>query len=287
MRAEQWTGVVTHHGEGPGWDPGAGRLRIVDLLAGDLLTFDTEADGGGAYERWHLGEIAAAWRPRSSGGVVAAVERGFVLVTEDGTVTAGDELWTDPTVRMNDGACDPAGNFYCGSMAYDARPGAGSVHRLTPDGATSLVHTGVTISNGLAWAPDGDFAYYVDTPTQTIARITTDPSTGQFSTPEPWVAVDPGDGSPDGLTVDAEGGVWVALWGGSAVRRYAADGTLDEVVEVNARQVSACSFGGGDYRRLFVTTSRQGIADGDDPAAGAVFTVDPGIAGLAPLPYAG
>ncbi|MGW6769404.1 SMP-30/gluconolactonase/LRE family protein, partial [Streptomyces sp. NPDC055037] len=107
MRAEQWTGVVTHHGEGPGWDPGAGRLRIVDLLAGDLLTFDTEADGGGVYERWHLGEIAAAWRPRSSGGVVAAVERGFVLVAEDGTVTAGDELWTDPTVRMNDGACDP------------------------------------------------------------------------------------------------------------------------------------------------------------------------------------
>lgn len=81
--------------------------------------------------------------------------------------------------------------------------------------------------------------------------------------------------------------MWVALWGGSAVRRYAADGTLDEVVEVNARQVSACSFGGDGYRRLFITTSRQDLADGDDPAAGAVFTIAPGIAGLAPLPYAG
>ncbi|MFI6698553.1 SMP-30/gluconolactonase/LRE family protein [Streptomyces sp. NPDC050509] len=285
MRAEQWTGVVTYHGEGPGWDPGTGQLRVVDMLAGDLLTFG--ADGTRAPGRHHLGQVAAAWRPRTSGGVVAAVERGFALIAPDGTVTRGEELWSDPTIRMNEGGCDPAGNFYCGSMAYDTRPGAGRVFRLTPGGETSVVHTGVTISNGLAWSPEGDFAYYVDTPTQSIARVTVDPESGRFATPEPWVRVDPADGAPDGITVDAEGGVWVALWGGSAVRRYTAKGVLDTVVEVNARQVSACAFGGDDYRRLFITTSRENVPDGEDPAAGAVFTVEPGIAGRAPLPYAG
>nr|WSZ94494.1 SMP-30/gluconolactonase/LRE family protein [Streptomyces sp. NBC_00857] len=283
MRAEQWTGVVAYHGEGPNWDTNTGQLRIVDMLAGDILTFDAD----GAYERQRVGDVAAAWRSRRSGGIVAAAERGFVLIAADGTMTRGDELWSDPQVRMNEGGCDPAGNFYCGSMAYDARPGAGSVYRLTPGGDISVAHTGVTISNGLAWAPDGSFAYYVDTPTRSVARVTVDPSTGRFSIPVPWVTIDRRDGAPDGITVDAEGGVWVALWGGSAVRRYTADGTLDEVVEVNARQVSACSFGDDDYGRLFITTSRQDIADGDDPAAGAVFTVRPGIAGLAPLPYAG
>lgn len=161
------------------------------------------------------------------------------------------------------------------------------MYRLTPGGAVSVVHTGVTISNGLAWAPDGTFAYYVDTPTQSIARVTVDPEAGRFSTPEPWVTIDPADGAPDGITLDARGGVWVALWGGSAVRRYAEDGTLDEVVEVDARQVSACAFGGDDYGRLFITTSRQDVPDGEDPAAGAVFTVEPGIGGVAPLMFGG
>ncbi|AXG76479.1 SMP-30/gluconolactonase/LRE family protein [Streptomyces paludis] len=283
MRAEDWTGVVTYHGEGPGWDPHIGRLRAVDMLAGDILTFD----GAGVPERLHVGEVAAAWRPRVSGGLVAAVERGFALIAPDGTVSTGAELWSDQSVRMNEGGCDPAGNFYCGSMAYDIRPGAGTVYRLTPGGDISVAHTGVTISNGLAWAPDGTFAYYVDTPTHSIARVTVDPGTGRFATPEPWVTIDPADGAPDGITLDAEGGVWVALWGGSAVRRYAADGALDAVVEVDARQVSACAFGGDDYRRLFITTSRQDLPDGEDPAAGAVFTVEPGIGGVAPLPYAG
>jgi sugar lactone lactonase YvrE len=172
-------------------------------------------------------------------------------------------------------------------MAYDARPGAGSVYRLAPDGAVSVAHSGVTISNGLHWSPDGGFAYYVDTPTQSIARVTADPATGRFSTPVPWVRIDPEDGAPDGITMDAEGGVWVALWGGSAVRRYSPDGVLDAVVEVNARQVSACAFGGDGYRRLYITTSREGVPDGEDPAAGSVFTVEPGIAGCGPLPYAG
>ncbi|MFJ2114129.1 SMP-30/gluconolactonase/LRE family protein [Streptomyces sp. NPDC087850] len=285
MRAQEWTGVVTYHGEGPGWDPATGQLRIVDMLAGDLLTF--AADGSGAYTRLRLGSVAAAWRPRRSGGIVAAVERGFALVGADGAVTVADELWQDPEIRMNDGACDPAGNFYCGTMAYDTRPGAGTVYRLAPDGTTSVAHTGVTISNGLVWAPDGTFAYYVDTPTRTVARVTVDPATGRFTALEPWVTIDPADGSPDGITLDAEGGVWVALWGGSAVRRYAPDGTLDEVVEVNARQVSACAFGGEDYRRLYITTSRQDLPDGEDPAAGAVFTVEPGVSGAALLPYAG
>ncbi|MEU5977027.1 SMP-30/gluconolactonase/LRE family protein [Streptomyces sp. NPDC047315] len=284
MRAEQWSGVVTHHGEGPGWDPYAGRLRVVDQLAGDLVTF---ADDGTVAERRHVGDVLAAWRPRTAGGLVVAVERGFATLESDGTVTGGAELWRDTTVRMNDGACGPDGAFYCGSMAYDARPKAADVHRLAPDGTTSVVHTGATISNGLVWAADGTFAYYVDTATGCVAKVTVEPSTGRFDDVRPWVTIAAHDAAPDGIALDAEGGVWVALWGGSAVHRYTADGVLDAVVEVNARQVTACAFGGADGATLYVTTSRQGLADDQDPAAGAVFTVRPGVTGRPLLPYAG
>ncbi|WP_435193352.1 SMP-30/gluconolactonase/LRE family protein [Streptomyces sp. NRRL F-5630] len=283
MRAQRWSEVVTHHGEGPGWDPAADRLRIVDLTRGDLLTFDADARP----DRLHLGDVLAAWRPRTGGGIVAAVARGFTRVDPEGTVRPGPELWSDPTVRMNDGGCDPGGSFYCGSMAYDARRGAGSVHRLAPDGTTSVVHRGATISNGLVWAPDGSEAHYADTGTGTVFRLHPDPVTGDFGPLEPWVRIDPADGGPDGITRDAEGGIWIALWGGHAVRRYAPDGTLDAVVDVGARQVSACAFGGPGYRELFITTSRQDLAPHEDPDAGAVFRAEPGVRGLPPLPYAG
>ncbi|MFJ6658948.1 SMP-30/gluconolactonase/LRE family protein [Streptomyces sp. NPDC091377] len=284
MRAEQWSAVVTHHGEGPGWDPHARRLRIVDQLAGDLVTL---APDGTVEERRHLGAVLAAWRPRRAGGLVLAVERGFALLGTDGTLTTGPEQWTDPTIRMNDGACDPSGAFYCGSMAYDARPGAARVHRLAPDGTTSVAHTGVTVSNGLVWAADGTFAYYTDTATGTVSRVTADPESGRFTDVAPWVSVDPATGAPDGIALDAEGGVWVALWGGSAVHRYTPDGTLDAVVAVGARQVSACAFGGDDGGTLYLTTSRQHLTADEDPAAGAVFAVRPGVTGHPLSAYAG
>lgn len=269
--AEQLTPALAHHGEGPVWDDGAGCLRWVDLLRGDVLTLGAD----GRVERLHVGDVAAAVRPRTGGGLVVAVERGFALVDRDGDVVTLPPLWTDPGVRMNDGACDPQGRFYCGSMAYDAAPGRGALYRLDADGTTEAVLTGVTISNGLAWRPDGAHALYVDSPTQRIDVLDVDAAAGRFGARRPFVTVEEAAGMPDGIALDAEGGVWVALWGGGAVRRYDEDGRLDAVVDLGVRNVTACALHDGD---LFVTTSA--VDDPDSPAAGALFRIPVGVAGL-------
>src|SRR4051794_27727079 len=156
MRAEQVTGPVAYHGEGPVWSERWGGLRWVDMLAGDVLWLPAD----GEVERKHVGEVAAALRPRTRGGAVIAVERGFVLEDADAQLTVLEELWTEPDRRMNEGGCDPDGRFYCGSMAYDKRPGAAAVFRLDPDGSARVVLDGVTVSNGIDWSPDGSCAYY-------------------------------------------------------------------------------------------------------------------------------
>src|SRR3954467_10215056 len=164
MQAEQVTGPVAYHAEGPVWSTRWGGLRWVDMLAGDVLFLAPD----GTVERRNVGGVAAALRARRDGGAVVGVERGFALENADGTLTHLGELWTDPGVRMNEGSCDPDGRFYCGSMAYDKRPGAGALCRLDPDGSVRVVLEGVTISNGLDWSPDGALAYYNDTPTHRV-----------------------------------------------------------------------------------------------------------------------
>ena len=282
MRAEQLTDPITFHGEGPVFAASWGGLRLVDLFAGDVLSL---ADDGTVTRR-HVDSIAAALRPRVGGGAVIALERGFALEDADGTLTRLPEVWADPSVRMNDGGAAPDGSFYCGSMAYDQRTGAGSLYRLALDGSVDVALAGVTISNGLAWSPDGSLAYYNDTPTGRIGVFDWAPETGLTGL-RTFVDIPSADGFPDGLTVDSEGGVWVALYAGGAVRRYTPNGTLDAVIEVAAHRVTACTFGGDDLRRLFITTSREGLAPGEDPLAGSVFSVDTGVAGLPVAPFAG
>jgi len=282
MRAEQATDAVTYHGEGPVWSAAWGGLRWVDMLAGDVLSLAAD----GTIGRRHVAAVAAVLRPRRGGGAVIGVERGFALADPDGTVTLLDPLWTDPGVRMNEGGCDPDGRFYCGSMAYDKTPGAGSLYRLDPDGTTSVVLTGVTISNGLDWSPDGSLAYYNDTPTGRVDVFDYHRDTG-LTGRRPFVAIPAEAGRPDGLTVDADGGVWVALHGGGAVHRYSPEGKLDEVVEVPTPQVTACTFGGAHLDQLFVTTSREGLADGADPLAGALFRAALGVRGRPVREFAG
>ncbi|MGO4782307.1 SMP-30/gluconolactonase/LRE family protein [Cryobacterium sp. W22_MBD10_FK3] len=282
MRAEQLTDPITFHGEGPVYSPAWGGLRLVDLFAGDVLSLAAD----GTLTRRHVDTIAAALRPRVGGGAVIALERGFALEDPDGTLTRLPEVWSDPGVRMNDGGSAPDGSFYCGSMAYDQRTGAGSLYRLAADGSVDLVLDDVTISNGLEWSPDGTLAYYNDTPTGRIGVFDWAPETGLTGL-RPFVEIPSDEGFPDGLTVDSEGGVWVALYAGGAVRRYSPQGTLDEVIDVAARKVTACTFGGDDLRQLFITTSREDVAPGEDPLAGSVFTASPGVAGRAAKPYAG
>jgi sugar lactone lactonase YvrE len=281
VQAEQVTGPVTHHGEGPVWSSQWGGLRWVDMLAGDVLTLA----GDGAVTRRHVGTVAAAVRPRRDGGAVLAVERGFALEHPDGTLTALDPVWTDDSIRMNEGGCDPDGRFWCGSMAYDQTPGAAAMYRLDPDGSVRVAFDGVTVSNGLEWSPDGSLAYYNDTPTHRVDVFDYDRDAG-LTARRPFVTL-PDDGNPDGLTVDAEGGVWVALHGGGAVHRYDRDGRLDAVIEVPAGQVTACTFGGPQLDQLFITTSREGLDPDADPLAGSLFRVVPGVRGLPVREFAG
>jgi sugar lactone lactonase YvrE len=218
--------------------------------------------------------------PRSGGGHVVATERGFGLLSPTDLTALGD-VWSDETVRMNDGGCDPQGRFFCGSMAYGAAPGRGALYRLDPDHTVHVVHTDITISNGLGWSPDGTRAYYVDSGTQRVDVCSPD-----LAERRRFVEIPESIGTPDGLTVDAEGGVWVALWGGSAVHRYSPAGELDQVVQLPVAQVSSCAFGGEDLATLFVTTSAEGLNE-PEPGAGALFTVTPGVTGLPTLAFAG
>jgi sugar lactone lactonase YvrE len=281
---EQITDPLAEHGEGPVWHAGWPGLRWVDMLAGDVLELDRPT---GRVTRHHVGTVAAALRPRQDGGAVLALERGFALANHDLTeIHLLPELWSDPGIRMNDGDCDPDGRFYCGSMAYDMRPGAGALYRLDQDGTAAAVLTGVTISNGLAWSPDNATAYYVDTPTQRVDAFDYDPDAG-LSNRRPAVHIPTDAGAPDGLTVDAEGNLWVALWGGSAVRCYSPTGELLDHLDVPTSQVTACTFGGPDLDELYVTTSRQDVDPAAQPEAGALFRAHPGTRGLPTRSYRG
>ncbi len=282
--AEQITGPEAEHGEGPVWSGSWGGLRYVDIPTGDVLHLDPDT---GAVSRWRVGTVAAALRPRRGGGAIIATQQEFVLADEmDGPVRLLARVFDETDIRFNDGSCDPAGNFLCGTMAYDERSGAGSLYRVDATGAVSAVLTGSTISNGLAWTADGSRAYYNDTPTHRVDVFDSDPA-GNLTNRRPFAVIDEVEGFPDGLTVDAEGGVWVALWNGGAVRHYAADGSLVEVVEVSTPKVSACTFGGPNLDELYITTSRQGDAPGADPKAGALFRCSPGVRGLPAATFGG
>jgi sugar lactone lactonase YvrE len=280
--AEQVTDPVAYHGEGPVWSDRWGGLRWVDMLAGDVLSLTAE----GSVTRRRVGTIAAALRPRRGGGAVIGVERGFALEAPDGSLTDLGDLWTSTGTRMNDGGCDPDGRFSCGSMAYDLEPGRGVLHRLGPDRSTSVVLDHLSISNGIEWSPDGSVAYYVDTLTQRIDVFDHDTRAG-LTGRRPFAVVPEASGAPDGLTVDADGGVWVALNGGGAVRRYTSAGALDEVIAVPARQVTACTFGGHRLDELFITTSREGLDADEDPLAGSLFRASVGVAGRPAREFAG
>jgi sugar lactone lactonase YvrE len=282
FRAEPVSGPVTYHGEGPVWSEQWGGLRWVDMLAGDVLSLGAS----GTIERVHVGSIAAVVRPRQRGGAVIGVERGFALEAVNGKLTTLGELWSGNDIRMNEGGCDPHGRFYCGTMAYDRTQGAGKLYRLDADMSVHVVLEDVTISNGIEWSPDGSLAYYNDTPTNRVDVFAYDEDGGLHDR-RTFVDLSDEQLRPDGLTVDAEGGVWVAFSNGSAVRRYTPDGRLDAVVDVPARKVTACAFGGSDLRELYITTSREGIEPQSDPLAGSLFRVIPGVAGTPVRGFAG
>jgi sugar lactone lactonase YvrE len=274
-------------GEGPVWEARSGRLAWVDIEGRELHSTDP---GTGATTTQPMPLPIGIAVPRESGGYIAALEDGFHAIDAQGGTERVAAIDSEAgRLRFNDGACDPVGRFLAGTMAYDYAPGAAALYRLDPDLRVSRLLGDVTISNGLGWSPDGGTMYYVDTPTRRIDAFDYDVATGAISGRRPFVDID-GVGRPDGLCVDVEGAVWVALWPGWSVRRYLADGTLDAILAVPVAEVSSCTFGGPDLDELFITTAWTGLSDEErqaQPHAGSLFRASVGVRGLPRATFAG
>ncbi|KDN73861.1 SMP-30/gluconolactonase/LRE family protein [Streptomyces olindensis] len=267
-------------GEGPTWDAAAGRLLWIDILGSRVHTYDP-ATGHRSVRRTeqHVGAV----KPRAGGGLVLNLRDGVGLLDPDGSFR-----WLHhepvPGRRANDAAVAPDGALWAGTMRYDEAPGGGTLSRVTGDGTVDVVLDDVAVSNGTGWSPDGRLMYFIDSPTRRVDVF--DYADGRISGRRTLAEIEDGAGFPDGLTVDAEGCVWVALWQGSAVRRYTPRGHLDRVIELPVPLVTACAFGGAGLSDLYVTTARTGLSE--PPAlAGSLFVVPDAGKGLVQPTFAG
>ncbi len=276
IRAEVALATTTVElGECPGWDEGRRRLLWVDILGSALHVFDPET---GVDRTVDVGQHIGAVTPHVDGGFAVAVQRGFGRLSEDGELKMVADI-VAPGLRMNDGKCAPDGSFWAGTMAYDRTPGAAALYRLAPDGTVTTLLEGLTISNGLCWDPGGTTMYFVDTPTRRIDRLDVDIDASRLYNRRPFVELPAGAGNPDGMTIDDDGYIWVAMARSGTVHRYQPNGRLDAIVDVPVPQVTSCCFGGSDGRELFITTGRQGAGPGRGALAGSVFRCRPGASG--------
>jgi sugar lactone lactonase YvrE len=276
-------------GEGPVWDFRAARLYFVDILRGLVHQYDPALGESRVYD---VHTMVGAVAPTDSGGLVLAVRDGFARLDLDtGRVRPIAAVESArPDARMNDGKCDPAGRFWAGTMALDERPNAGALYRLDPDGGVRTMLRGVTVSNGLDWSADGRLMYFIDTPTQSVDVFDFDVATGTIANRRTMVRIPPDEGAPDGLTLDADDGIWVSLWAGGAVHRYAPDGTLDRVLRLPVTHPTSCAFGGGDLGDLYITTATVALTSDErkaQPFAGRLFRCRPGPRGRAAHRFAG
>jgi sugar lactone lactonase YvrE len=276
-------------GEGPVWDNRTNTLVWVDIMNNAVHVFDPASGQDRAVD---VGQPVGAAGLRERGGLVLALRDGFAVLDPD----LGDLHWvakveeTVPTNRMNDGKCDAAGRFWAGTMAFAVTPGAASLYRLDPDYRVTRVLTDITLSNGLDWSRDNHQMYYIDSTTQRVDAFDFDLEHGTLGERRAVITVPPELGLPDGMTVDAEGGLWVAVHGSGAIHRYTPDGKLDRTVRVPARQVTCCAFGGPDLADLYITSMTYGLsleALGEQPRAGAVFRTRPGVHGRPSYRFAG
>lgn len=272
-------------GEGPGWDAAADCLVWVDILG--CRVYRTAADG--TRRATHpLDRHVGAALPADDGTLLAVRRDGFVRLHADGTVEPILDVLADrPDVRFNDAKVDPHGRAFAGTMTYDeSLRGGGELYRLDPGPRVTTVHGPTSVSNGLGWSPDGRRMYFNDTPTGRVTVFDYDADSGTPHDPRPFVEI--GEGSPDGLCVDDDGGVWVGLWGGWALHRYTPDGRLDTTVRLPVSNVTSCAFGPGG--RLYVTSASIGLDDAQraaQPLAGALFVVEPGVTGPPATPWRG
>ena len=278
------------------------RLIWVDIVGRSVHSFDPATGRDSAVAVPDTPGVAI---PRRAGGLVLAIGHGFGFLDAEGRFEQIAALPQGETpARMNDGNCDSAGRFWAGTMGLAAEPQAGALYRLDPDLTVTRVLDGVTESNGIDWSPDDRLMYYIDSMERRVDVFDFDLASGSLANRRPFATIEGGaaaggadgedanDGEvlPDGLTVDAEGGVWVALWGGSALRRFTPDGSLERTVSLPTRQITSCAFGGPGLDELYVTSARDWLEPAvleQEPDAGALFVCRPGVAGRPQRTFAG
>ncbi len=290
--AQPCTTDTYYLGECCRWDEVRSELSWVNVDAGEFFRATADGPAIDIVARYDLGPLASAVAPmedRKDGWIVARGQ-SIVALSESGEITplAEPEARNRGLVRTNDGTADPWGRFWIGSMAFDYEPGRASLYRYHESTGTQTIRPDVTISNGIGWSPDERTMYYVDSAPGTITRFDVDQH-GDITNPRVFAQFDvAAEGAPDGLCVDSEGALWVAVWGGYEVRRYAPTGEQVGRVRVDTAQPSCCALGGANATTLYVTTAREHMTTEQlerEPNAGRLFCVDVGVAGLPINPY--
>ncbi|WP_158263580.1 SMP-30/gluconolactonase/LRE family protein [Aliiruegeria haliotis] len=268
--------------EGPHWSEAHQRLLWVDILAPSFCTGDPKS---GERDCIALPELVGCAVPHAEGGYVVATETGVKLLDEAGGLSVICRPEADrPGNRFNDGKCDRRGRFWLGSLSIDTAPGQGNLWRIDPDGSATLMDSGLSVSNGMGWSPDDRVMYFADSAKREIYAYDFETESGAISNRRVFVTLPEDNGTPDGLAVDAEGGVWVACWDGWSINRYTPDGMVDRVIPLPVPRPTSCTFGGPDLTTLFITTARIRLSSqvlSDAPLSGSVLSVEAGVKGQA------
>ncbi len=277
-------------GEGPAWDAVSGRLYWVDIVAGSLHSFQPET---GLDQVFDLGQMLGCAAPARDGGLVLGLKDGLAVwepVSGVLTYLARPETHL-PGNRFNDGKCAPDGRFLVGSMDDAEIEASGALYSLAADGTLKTLVSGVRISNGLTWSPDYKTLYYIDTPTRQVAGYDYELVSGEIANPRVCVTVPEALGWPDGMTSDASGRLWVAMWGGAALTVWdPVSGALMEKIDMPAKNVTSCAFGGAQLDELYVTTARKGLSAAElsaYPATGGLFRIRTGQTGMPTFVFGG
>jgi sugar lactone lactonase YvrE len=276
-------------GEGSIWHPKEKKLYWIDIEGKALHIYDPASNED---KQFPVGSRIGTVVPVEKGGVLVALQNGIQeMDTKTGKLKFLLNPLPDTNLRFNDGKCDPAGRFWVGTLALDSRRRGAVLYRFDKDKSIHTMLDSVSISNGIVWTADKKTMYYNDTPTGTIQGFDYDDKTGAISNRRVVVRIPRGTGSPDGMTIDAEGNLWVALWGGSCVGKFnPLTGELLQKVKVPAPNVSSCAFGGKDLETLYITTARAWVNPErlkEFPLSGGLFSVKPGVRGVSAEFYKG
>jgi sugar lactone lactonase YvrE len=274
-------------GEGPVWCPREQALYWVDITAPAVKRWDATS---GKSTVWTMPEAVGSLALCGTGKILVALQSALSVFdpATGATKPVAAPRNDGADMRFNDGKCDRQGRFWVGTMTMGARAPRGRLYRLDAKAGCDAVLDGIDIPNGLCWSPDGRTMYFADSVQHTIWAFPYDTATGAIGERRVFVRTDPSE-VPDGGTVDAEGFVWSARFGGSRVVRHAPDGRVDRVIEVPARQVTSCAFGGADFSTLFITSATHNMTAEQraaQPLAGALLATEVGVRGLPEPRYA-